>query len=319
MAATTTANNVERLRSETIQIEPLLLDRVFEDPAAVISIIEERAPYATLAEYHGFDASSFYGGDVVPWFRASFDDAFFLEHPQWVEGARQAFGASIVRPLRCLINIQPPVPAGAAHTDLPTFRGSNTWPPEVWLLMSMGCSGLFAPWQVPVAAGLAWFYRGEGGEFEYWPEGPARPSRCQGPPLWNVGQISDNDYMWHRVGAIGRPEAILPRGTLRPEAKLHHVQGSSWEIRDGSEVKARYNFDELRISLLWKAYVFEDEGQLASFKNHDADLDLEQVVDIFCEDLSRRGVRFERPIDPLHDPAWQKVIEETYPVVFVTD
>ena len=53
--------------------------------------------------------------------------------------------------------------------------------------------------------------------------------------------------------------------------------------------------------------------------NHDADLDLEQVVDIFCDDLSRRGVRFERPIDPLHDPAWQKVIEETYPVVFVTD
>ena len=134
--------------------------------------------------------------------------------------------------------------------------------------------------------------------------------------MWNVGQISDNEYMWHRVGAIGRPEERLPEGVLRPEAKLHHAQGNQWEIRDGGEVKARYDRDELRISLLWKAYVFTNEEKLASFENHDSDLDLEQVVDIFCEDLSRRGIAFERPIDPLDDPAWQQVIEGAYPAVF---
>jgi hypothetical protein len=181
--------------------------------------------------------------------------------------------------------------------------------------MSMSNSGLFAPWMVPVASGLAWFYRGQGGEFEYWPDGPDRPSQCEAPPLWNVGQISDNEYMWHRVGAIGRPEDILAPDVLHAEDELHHAHGV-WEIRGGAQVKARFEADQVRISLLWKAYVFEDERALASFENHDADFDLAQVVEIFSRDLERRGIAFERPSDPLRDPAWQKRIVASYPAAF---
>ena len=261
-------------------------------------------------------SDSVYGRFVLPWFRSHFDDEWLLRNPRWVEGAKYAFGAKIVRPLRCVLNINPPGAAGAAHLDLPTFRGSNKWGGHVWLLMSMSYSGLFAPWMVPLASGLVWFYRGAGGEFEYWPDGPDRPSRREAPPMWNVGQISDNEYMWHRVGAIGRPGEALAINALRPEATLHHVRGSAWEIRDGDDVKARYDLDQLRISLLWKAYVFPDERKLASFENHDADLDLEQVTEIFCADLSRRGIPFQRPSDPLRDPAWQELIVASYPPEF---
>ena len=69
----------------------------------------------------------------------------------------------------------------------------------------------------------------------------------------------------------------------------------------------------MRISLLWKSYVFVDERALASFENHDADLDLARVVEIFSADLARRGIAFERPSDPLRDPAWQKLLVESYP------
>jgi hypothetical protein len=308
--------SVEPLRSERIAIEPLRLDSVFDDPERVIERIEARAPHPTLSKYHGFGTGSVYGGAVLPWFRSHLDEDLFLQNPRWVEGAKQAFGAQIVRPIRCILNVNPPCAAGFAHLDLPTFRGSQRWGGHVWLLMSMSHSGLFAPWMVPMASGLAWFYRGDGGEFEYWPDGPDRPSQREAAPLWNVGQISDNEYMWHRVGAIGRPEQIRATPVLRVEDTLHALGGGLFEIREGDAVKARYGLDELRISLLWKAYVFPDERKLASFQNHDADLDLEQVTDIFCGDLARRGIPFERPRDPLRDPAWQKRIVEIYPPAF---
>ena len=310
-----TAATVETLRSQTIAVAPLRIEPVFDDPERVLAFIAERAPYPTLSKYHGFVRDGAYGPLVLPWFRTHFDDALLVRNPHWIDGARRAFRARIVRPLRCVLNIQPAGPAGVAHLDLPVFRGSHRWPQHVWLLMSMSYSGLFAPWMVPVASGLAWFYRGEGGEFEYWPDGPDRPAQRETPPLWNAGQISDNEYMWHRVGAIGRPAEALAPGVLHAEDELHHVQGS-WEIRGGAQVKARFDADQLRISLLWKAYVFEDEQALASFENHDADLDLAQVVEIFSRDLERRNIAFDPPSDPLRDPAWKKLLVESYPAAF---
>jgi hypothetical protein len=311
------AETVEPLRSETIQVEPLRIERVFEAPERVIAYLEEHAPYPTLAKYHGFGADdSIYGGATMPWFRTHFDDPLFLQNPRWIEGAKQAFGAKIVRPLRCILNANLAAPAGAAHLDLPTFRGSHRWPQHVWLLMAMSYSGLFARWMVPIASGLVWFYRGVGGEFEYWPDGPDQPSQREVSPLWNVGQLSDNEYMWHRVGAIGRPEDVLAPSVVRHESQLHHVGGGGWEIRDGDEVAARTDLYHLRLSLLWKAYVFPDEAKLASFENHDADLDLAQVVEIFARDLERRGIRFDKPADPLRDRAWQALIVKSYPAAF---
>jgi hypothetical protein len=309
------ASTVESLRSPAIAVEPLRIDPVFDDPDRVLAFIAEHAPFPTLAKYHGFARDGAYGEGVLPWFRSHFDDELFVQNPRWIDGAKRAFHAQIVRPLRCILNIQPASPAGVAHLDLPVFRGSHRWPQHVWLLMCMSYSGLFAPWMVPVASGLAWFYRGEGGEFEYWPEGPDRLSQRETPPLWNVGQISDNEYMWHRVGAIGRAEEVLAAGVLHADDELHHANGG-WEIRGGGQVKARFAADPLRISLLWKAYVFTDEQALASFEKHDADLDLAQVVEIFARDLERRGIAFERPSDPLRDPAWQKLIVASYPASF---
>jgi hypothetical protein len=312
----TTASDVVPLRAEAIQVAPLRIERVFDDPERVIARIEAGAPYPTLARFHGMGASdALYGGPVLPWFRSSFADESFLNNPSWIDGARRAFGARIVRPRGCILNLQPAGPAGAAHLDLPVFRGSHRWPQHVWLLMSMSHSGLFAPWMVPIASGLAWFYRGEGGEFEYWADGPDRPPQRELAPLWNVGQVSDNEYMWHRVGAIGRPGEMLAPGLLRADDALHHVDGG-WEIRRADELVARYAADRLRISLLWKAYVFRDEPALASFENHDADLDLARVVEIFQRDLARRGIPCPEPSDPLSDRAWQQRIVASYPAAF---
>ena len=76
--ASNSATHVAGLRSRTLQIQPDLVDRIFDDPDEVISIIEERAPYPTLAVHLGFNANSPDAQDVSCWFRSHFDDALFL-------------------------------------------------------------------------------------------------------------------------------------------------------------------------------------------------------------------------------------------------
>jgi hypothetical protein len=201
---------------------------------------------------------------------------------------------------------------GPPHVDLPVFRGFASPDAPIWLLMSMSYSRLFHSWLVPVASGLVWFYGGQGGAFEYWPDGPDAPSAHEEPPLWNVGMMSDNEVMWHRVRGIGDPqlqERLDPH--LKPSATLHPWR-DGWEIRDEGRSIAPLAGDDVRISMLWKAYVFKDETHLASFENSAFDLDVDQVVDIFLDDLQERGLSVSRPADPYEDAEWRNLLQATY-------
>jgi hypothetical protein len=124
--------------------------------------------------------------------------------------------------------------------------------------------------------------------------------------------MSDNEVMWHRVRGIGEPahqERLDPH--LRPSATLHS-HGDGWEIRDGAETVASLEASEVRISMLWKAYVFRDEAHLASFENPAFNLDADQVVDIFLDDLHARGLSVERSADPFGDADWRNLLQSTY-------
>jgi hypothetical protein len=181
----------------------------------------------------------------------------------------------------------------------------------------MTYSGLFQPWMVPIASGLVWFYRGVGGEFEYWADGTHAPPRIERSPMWNIGVMSDNEFMWHGVGAIGTPEdQERLNGALNASDRLHYAGGDEWEIRDGARVVARLSPSQLRISLLWKAHVFLNQEHFASFENRDMDLTLDQVTDIYREHLAGKGVVVQRPVDPLNDVQWRRVLEAHYRAPF---
>lgn len=300
-------------RLAALPCRPVRIDSVFEDPDAVFALLRRRSPYPTITAYHHLDGTP----GIGPWFRTRLDGGMFLENPVFIEAARKAFSASIVQPTRCELNLNGPMAAsGTPHLDAATFRGIAVPRSPVWLVYNMAASGLFKRWLVPLASGLAWFWRGEGGEFEFWPGGD-RDVLC--PPLWNEGLVCDNEYTWHSVGAIG-PVATQQRlaGDVRITDKLHAVPGRGWEIRDKERLVARLDPDEVRISILWKANVFRDEEHLASFDDPALDLDMDRVVEIYLEDLDAKGLRPERPADPLADPAWRQLLEETYPPPFAT-
>jgi hypothetical protein len=312
----TTSKKIEALRPAAMQSVPVRLDRMFNDPDIVIDLIKARAPYPTLAEYHQMQ-DSLGGAQTRPWFRTHFQDELLLQNPRWLQAAKDAFSAQIVRPFKCILNLNGPMPAGGVHVDLPVYRGFAAPAAPVWLLMNMTYSGLFQPWMVPIASGLAWFYRGVGGEFEYWADGTHAPPRIETTPMWNTGVMSDNEFMWHGVRAIGTPEDQKKlNGVLNVSDRLHYRGGEEWEIRDGARLVARLSPSQLRISLLWKAYVFLNDEHLASFENRDMDLTLDQVIDIYREDLASKGVTVRRPADAINDVPWRKVLEGNYRAAF---
>lgn len=310
-----TARIRQPLRPSYMRSRPVRMDKVFDDPEAILALVRELAPFDTVGCYYNGGIADPEGTDP-PWFLVEPDCPLLVQNHNWIAAARQAFDAGIVKPIRCVVNLNPPAPGSPPHLDLPVFRGFSAPQMPIWLLMSMANSGLFLDWLVPLASCIAWFWRGAGGEFEYWPEGPKGSSLRVRPPMWNTGVMADNEAMWHRVGAIGTAQQqVSSPATVPGDARMHGCEGG-WEARRGDRLLARFTNDEVRISFVWKAYVFRDEEHVRSFEDRAYDLDLETVVDMFCADLAGRGLSSRRPADPLGDAGWRRLLQGTYTTPF---
>jgi hypothetical protein len=301
--------------------KPLRIENAYSDLDRVRRLVERNAPYRSMAGLAGYREYGMLSG--LPWFREHWaldgralipgiDE--ILDSPIFSDGARRVFGGGIVRPMTLLINLMGPMPAGTPHIDTPSFRGAERTNFPLWMLLVMGASGLFQRWSLSLAGVVSWFYDGEGGEFEYWPGGENALSQCERPPFGNVAIVTDSDRMYHRVGAIGRPEEYLADGTISAGAQIGPDASGGWRILDDGNVRAVYDSRQLRVSLLWKAIVFPDESAAAAFDDHSDDITIERAVNVFCADLHARGIRFTEPADPAHDQQWSRTLVAAYPL-----
>jgi len=305
-----------RMRPTEPLAAPTRIETAFADPQGVLDLIHRGAPYKTIAAVHkdpGRETSS-------AWFRnfwalgekVTLPGAEpYFHNPIFIEAAQAAFAARVIRPLAMMTNLNPPGPAAEPHLDLPFFRGAHRREVPSWLLAPMGYSGLFHAWAIPVASAITWFYEGEGGVFEYWPQGLDGPSCAVRTPYSNCAVLADNEYMYHRVGQIGRPEEFLPSNTVDYDARLHLVD-RRWEIRAGDRLIAAYDYPRMRLSVLWKAFCFRDEAEAAAWSDHTDDLTPERIVALFSADLRRRGLPADPPSDLTSDDAWRRRILDTY-------
>ena len=300
------------LRPAFVRSHPVRMDAVFDDPEAALALIVARGVYQTTGKVHNLGATMG-AAATAPWFKGYLDDPLFLQNPRWIGAARKAFSAEIVRPFACMANLNLATPLGVPHLDLPQFRGFGAQQAPVWLLLNMSNSGLFHDWMAPIASGLMWFNNDATGGFEYWPDGLDAPSVVERAPAWNTGVMSDNEFMWHRMEAIGTPEeAARVRALMRYDNLLHALPGGGWEMRDGDQVLMAFAPGAMRISVLWKAHVFTDHAHLASFEDERLNLTLNQVVDTYTADLARRGIVADVPADPLSDNAWRELLQRVY-------
>lgn len=318
---------------------PVVLDHVLDDPALVRQLAERNAPYFPVQRYFASaqeqralssaraEAASDAEPVVVgPVFRGdwAFDRPLvegvepILAHPQLSEAARTVFDAAIVRPRIVYANLSLPMPGGdTGHTDVPEFRGIDRTRYPVWLLVTMGRSGLFERWRVRIATAVAWFYDGAGGEFTYWPDGPDRRPLTR-PAATNTAVVGDNDVMFHRVEGIGGADDDMVRG-LTLDSQLTWMGGGQWQAIERGRALVTYPFEKIRISVSWKARVFADADEARCYDEHRDDLALAQVLAAFRADLAARGTPVALPTDPLHDAAFVAALSRTYhraPTVF---
>ncbi len=304
------------IRPRTQLAPPKVLAEAFGDPGAVIELIRRGAPYKTQEAAHKHPNVERTGG----WFRnfwalggkVVFEGAGPLfENRRFIEAAQESFGAKVVRPVAMMTNLNLPMDGLPPHLDLPFFRGAMNRELPAWMLAPMGYSGLFHDWAVPVASVVTWFYEGEGGEFEFWPDGPEAPSLTERAPMWNRGVLADNEYMWHRVGATGRSADYVPHDAIPYEARLALRDDDRWRVEHDGAALREYGFSEVRLSVLWKAYCFRTEAEAAAFDDRSDDLDPALVREIFAADLAARGEPADLP-SAFGDPRWKAVLERVY-------
>ncbi len=218
----------------------------------------------------------------------------FLHHEGFVEAARQLFGRRVIEPAIVFANLMVPGQELAVHTDVPEFRGCNRKVMPQWLLVAMHHSGLFDAWRMPIATGVAWFHDcPAGGEFAYWPDGADAPPVAHAVRT-DTALVLDADSTFHGVDRVASTSDEMP--PLKPGMALEFAGAGTWAIRGEDDDLVRYRWDELRFSVSWKAYCFEDEAEQIAWRDHEADLTLDAVVDRFITDLRERGRVDDGPV-----------------------
>ena len=308
---------------------PIALQDVFVDPDEIVDAVVARAPYWNQARYlpksTAASATTPPGhplarpdGSAPPVFRADWahwDEVIdgvdeIVAHPAFLEAACHLFDGAEAIPHIVHVNLTAPGPAiDAGHIDVPAFRGVDRRQAPGWLLLAMARSGLFDRWWLDTATAVAWLYRGAGGEFVYWPDGPDRPSMRQ-ENLWNTAMVGDNDRMFHRVESVGVGDS--PDLELRADSQLVDAGAGALDLVDGETVHGRFPVGDVRISVSWKAAVFGDQAAADEYTRHYDDLDLEQVRVAFLDSLLSGGLDVDADC-ALDDPEFVEAVATAYP------
>lgn len=208
----------------------------------------------------------------------------FLHHEGFMQAAREIHERPVIEPAIAYANVLLPGQELAVHTDVPEFRGANRTRFPQWLMVVMHHSGLFDDWRMPIATGVSWFGRCDGGEFVFYPEG------TEGPPVvlparHNTAILVDTDSVFHGVDLVAPGVSVAP---LRPGMSLDFEGDGRWSVHSGEETVASYGWDEIRFSISWKAYCFGDEAERRIWSEHADDLELDFILDRLEGDLRRR-------------------------------
>jgi hypothetical protein len=118
-------------------------------------------------------------------------------------------------------------------------------------------------------------------------------------PPSNTAVVGDNDFMYHRVEAVGdgRFEMVPIDSLLSFDPAAHR-----WHISKGDRAFGEYGRDDIRISISWKAECFHDADDARTFDEHLDDLTFAQVLAMWRADCDAHGVPLPTPPTPWPPP-----------------
>jgi len=211
----------------------------------------------------------------------------FMNNPQLQQAAIELSGCELVHPGIVYANFLVPGQELAIHTDVPEFRGANRKNMPQWLLVCMLLSGLFDRWRIPILTCVSWWGEAQGGAFTFYPEG-ARGVRDSVLSKHNTAIILDTDKVFHGVERVAHQLPDLP--PIGQNTRLHFCGGESWQLREGNTVLADYLWSQIRYSISWKAYCFEDVCEHTRWLDGSDDLSLEIVLDTLEQALRDKAI-----------------------------
>jgi hypothetical protein len=304
-------------------LPPVLMHDVIDDVAAVVRLLEAQAPYTPLGGWYSPHAhpreptrAMWFQNDWVHDTFAAAGSDLFLRHPAYIEAAKRFYDAEIVEPTSVYVNLMTSIAAGGpAHTDNPRFHGRGRTNTPMWVLRVMLWSGLFEPFEIAQATAIWWMNDVEGGELLYWPDGPDHPPARHGGAMANTALIGDNHGMFHQVGPVGPFAAgtplVTPGAQLAPAVPGPGDCSTEWTVVDRGEECLRAPLSTIRVSVLWKADVYRSAAERD--ERSARPLSMQDVADIFDDDLTRRGSRTRFDLDRLDDPGLKAELAAVYP------
>lgn len=298
---------------------PVLLRDVFDDVGDVVRLLERNAPYTPLGGWYRPDADLDAPTNPM-WFQNDWVHAdlrvdgseLFLFHERVTQAARDFYGAEVILPHSVYVNLMAALDrAGPAHTDNPRFQGRDRSNTPMWLLRTMLWSGLFDDEAIVQATSIWWMNDVEGGGLLYWPDGPDRPPHEHIGDMANTALVGDNHGMFHQVGPVGP----FDKGTrlVTPRAELAPAEDGSgeWAVTDRGAVQYQAPLDQYRVSVLWKADVYQNEEERK--KKTAETLSVPDVARIFDRDLEARGAGVRFDLERLEDPGFIAEVNAIYP------
>jgi hypothetical protein len=293
----------------------LILAQHFASAEEVIATLSGAIPEGVTPTFDMFVTATFRGffAQNGTCLYPELDDCFY--NSDFLARARAYWNADYAKPEQLLFNIQGPSHSfDPAHLDATSFRGITIKNTPIWLMNTMGKSGLFTQWMLKKAQVIAWFYHGTiGGGFTYWPQGPLAQPKRLAAPMWNRGVVVQNEMMYHRGEANGPLDMRHPQGLA-----FHSLFGADPAVADGWQITTDGNViqhipaSEMRFLVHWGAEVYQDYDELKKVMDRSDDLTHEQVFDIFIQDMRARGLTFDMPSDPLHDRDFVRLLSTTY-------
>ncbi len=217
----------------------------------------------------------------------------FLDHPKMQCAAREISACDEIVPAIVYANLLIPGQELAIHTDVPEFRGANRKNAPQWLLVCMLHSGLFDRWRVRILTCVSWFGAAKGGAFTFYPNGAKGP-RAAIPAQHNSAILIDTDKVFHGVERVAQRLPELP--VIQAGTRLCYLGEDDWALRAGSQALAHYSWPQIRYSISWKGYCFTDDKERSLWESGSDDLTLDQIIDLFEQDLRQSGrISGERP------------------------
>jgi len=214
----------------------------------------------------------------------------FLNSEKLIAAAQQVHGRPIIEPAIVFANLFLPGQELAVHTDVPEFRGANRKVLPQWLLVAMHHSGLFEDWRMPIATCVSWYHDSDGGEFVFYPDGAAEEPVIH-PIKQNTAVIVDTDSIFHGVGRMKEGSQELPE--LQRGMTIAPGDSGDWNVTDNGQVISSYAWNDMRLSISWKAYCFRDQAEHALWQTQADDLTLDFILHKLRIELKKRDVPVE--------------------------